>query len=99
MPNAVFLSLGLSAIGLSYALKKMGVKKIEQDARDELVQETSKEVLDLDWDDAGQVDVIGIELGYGLIPLIDENHDGSFCREQKELERNYPQISGSYSPL
>ena len=98
MPNAVFLSLGLSAIGLSYALKKMGVKKIEQDARDELVQETSKEVLDLDWDDAGQVDVIGIELGYGLIPLIDESHDGKLLQRTKGIRKKLSSDFGFLLP-
>lgn len=98
MPNAVFLSLGLSAIGLSYALKKMGVKRIEQDARDELVQETSKEVLDLDWDDAGQVDVIGIELGYGLIPLIDESHDGKLLQRTKGIRKKLSSDFGFLLP-
>ena len=98
MPNAVFLSLGLSAIGLAYALSKLGAKKIEQDARDEIVQETSKEVLDLDWDDAGQVDVIGIELGYGLIPLIDENHDGKLLQRTKGIRKKLSSDFGFLLP-
>ena len=98
MPNAVFLSLGLSAIALAYALKKMGTKKMEQDARDEIVQETSKEVLDLDWDDAGQVDVIGIELGYGLIPLIDESHDGKLLQRTKGIRKKLSSDFGFLLP-
>ena len=76
----------------------MGVKKIEQDARDELVQETSKEVLDLDWDDAGQVDVIGIELGYGLIPLIDESHDGKLLQRTKGIRKKLSSDFGFLLP-
>tara|TARA_Y100001935_G_scaffold255270_1_gene267408 strand:+ start:47 stop:2185 length:2139 start_codon:yes stop_codon:yes gene_type:complete len=98
MPNAVFLSLGLSAVALAYALKKMGTKKMEQDARDEIVQETSKEVLDLDWDDAGQVDVIGIELGYGLIPLIDESHDGKLLQRTKGIRKKLSSDFGFLLP-
>ena len=98
MPNAVFLSLGLSAIGVAYALSKLGAKKIEQDARDEIVQETSKEVLDLDWDDAGQVDVIGIELGYGLIPLIDESHDGKLLQRTKGIRKKLSSDFGFLLP-
>ena len=98
MPNAVFLSLGLSAIALAYALKKMGTKKMEQDARDEIIQETSKEVLDLDWDDAGQVDVIGIELGYGLIPLIDESHDGKLLQRTKGIRKKLSSDFGFLLP-
>ena len=98
MPNAVFLSLGLSAVALAYALKKMGTKKMEQDARDEIIQETSKEVLDLDWDDAGQVDVIGIELGYGLIPLIDESHDGKLLQRTKGIRKKLSSDFGFLLP-
>ena len=98
MPNAVFLSLGLSAIGLAYSLKRMGAKKLEQDARDEIVQETSKEVLDLDWDDASQVDVIGIELGYGLIPLIDESHDGKLLQRTKGIRKKLSSDFGFLLP-
>ena len=98
MPNAVFLSLGLSAIGLAYPLKRMGAKKLEQDARDEIVQETSKEVLDLDWDDASQVDVIGIELGYGLIPLIDESHDGKLLQRTKGIRKKLSSDFGFLLP-
>ena len=98
MPNAVFLSLGLSAIGLAYSLKIMGAKKLEQKARDEVVQETSKEVLDLDWDDASQVDVIGIELGYGLIPLIDESHDGKLLQRTKGIRKKLSSDFGFLLP-
>ena len=98
MPNAVFLSLGLSAIGLAYSLKRMGAKKLEQEARDEIVQETSKEVLDLDWDDASQVDVIGIELGYGLIPLIDESHDGKLLQRTKGIRKKLSSDFGFLLP-
>ena len=98
MPNAVFLSLGLSAIGLAYSLKRMDAKKLEQEARDEIVQETSKEVLDLDWDDASQVDVIGIELGYGLIPLIDESHDGKLLQRTKGIRKKLSSDFGFLLP-
>ena len=98
MPNAVFLSLGLSAIGLAYSLKRMGAKKLEQEARDEIVQEASKEVLDLDWDDASQVDVIGIELGYGLIPLIDESHDGKLLQRTKGIRKKLSSDFGFLLP-
>ena len=98
MPNAVFLSLGLSAIGLAYSLKRTGAKKLEQEARDEIVQEASKEVLDLDWDDASQVDVIGIELGYGLIPLIDESHDGKLLQRTKGIRKKLSSDFGFLLP-
>ena len=76
MPNAVFLSLGIAAIGVSYLIKRAKDKHSEIQSLDlEIEQADSKNVLEVDWDDAPQVDVIGIELGYGLIPLIESEND------------------------
>ena len=73
MPNAVFLILGGGAIALSYFLQKR--KTSISISNDEIglgeLEKPEDEMLELDWDDAGQVDVISVELGYGLIHLIE----------------------------
>ena len=76
MPNAVFLSLGIAAIGVSYLIKRAKDKHSEIQSLDlEVEPADSQSMLEVDWDDAPQVDVIGIELGYGLIPLIESQND------------------------
>ena len=72
MPNTVFLILGSGAIGLSYLLnkKQVSLTTTPEESPQGLVEKPEDELLELDWDDAGQVDVISVELGYGLIPLI-----------------------------
>ena len=37
---------------------------------------TAKDPNEVDWDDAAQVDVVSLELGYGLIPMVDEANGG-----------------------
>jgi len=99
MPNAVFLTLGLTAIGLAYVLRRKAVaQEQEHQEQAEISQESSSEVLDLDWDDAGQVDVIGIELGYGLIPLIDDSNEGKLLQRTKGIRKKLSSDFGFLLP-
>jgi len=46
-----------------------------------------RDALELDWDDANQVDVIGIQLGYGLIPLIEQGAKGKLLQRVKGIRK------------
>ncbi len=89
MPNAVFLFLGGGSIALSYLLNDQGasgsttVTDIEQGE----IEKSEEETLELDWDDAGQVDVVSVELGYGLIPLIEEERHGRLLQRAKGIRK------------
>jgi flagellar biosynthesis protein FlhA len=98
MPNAVFLILGGGSIALSYYLSK---KKTEnppgsEDIESGVVEKSEEDLLELDWDDAGQVDVISIELGYALIPLIEEERHGRLLHRAKGIRKK---MSGDYGFL
>ncbi len=98
MPNAVFLILGSGAIGLSYLLnkKQVSLATIPEESPQGLVEKPEDELLELDWDDAGQVDVISVELGYGLIPLIEEERHGRLLHRAKGIRKK---MSGEYGFL
>ena len=98
MPNAVFLILGSGAIGLSYLLnkKQVSLATIPEESPQGLVDKPEDELLELDWDDAGQVDVISVELGYGLIPLIEEERHGRLLHRAKGIRKK---MSGEYGFL
>ena len=89
MPNAVFLILGTGAIGLSYLLnkKQVSLPTTSEESPQGLVDKPEDELLELDWDDAGQVDVISVELGYGLIPLIEEERHGRLLHRAKGIRK------------
>lgn len=98
MPNAVFLILGGGSIALSFYLSK---KKTEnppgsEDIESGVVEKSEEDLLELDWDDAGQVDVISIELGYALIPLIEEERHGRLLHRAKGIRKK---MSGDYGFL
>ena len=98
MPNAVFLILGSGAIGLSYLLnkKQVSLTTTSEESPQGLVDKPEDELLELDWDDAGQVDVISVELGYGLIPLIEEERHGRLLHRAKGIRKK---MSGEYGFL
>lgn len=98
MPNGVFLLLGSSSIALSYFLRKrQAIEIVEQsDVEAHEIEKSSEEVLELDWDDAGQVDVISVELGYGLIPLIQEDRHGRLLQRAKGIRKK---MSGEFGFL
>ena len=44
----------------------------------------------LGWDDVQQVDVIGLEVGYRLIPLVDQSQGGELLNRILQLSRSRP---------
>ena len=98
MPNAVFLILGSSALALSYFLRqKQNNEYVNLDeVETQEIERSNEEVLELDWDDAGQVDVISVELGYGLIPLIEEERHGRLLQRAKGIRKK---MSGEFGFL
>ncbi|MEZ5588119.1 MAG: flagellar biosynthesis protein FlhA [Sedimenticolaceae bacterium] len=96
MPNLVFLLLGAAVGGLAYMIAKRGQEeKVETQA----VQPTSRpeesgEVRELTWQDVHPVDVIGLEVGYRLIPLVDRNQGGQLMTRIKGVRKKLSQELG-----
>jgi len=55
-------------------------------------------LLELDWDDAGQVDVISLELGYGLIPMVDSDTGGRLLNRLKGIRKKLSAEMGFLLP-
>ena len=99
MPNGVFLSLGISAMVVAYFLwKKEKKSDISPQDPTELQPTEDSETLELDWDDANQVDVIGIQLGYGLIPLIEQGATGKLLQRVKGIRKKLSSDFGFLLP-
>ena len=88
MPNGVFLSLGLASIAVAYLIRRSDQEQAAAPLPSEnSVQAEDSDALELDWDDANQVDVIGIQLGYGLIPLIEQGAKGKLLQRVKGIRK------------
>ncbi len=84
MPRAVFMTLAAATAGIAFFLTrdKMVKTKLEESSATE--PEAPKE---LDWDDVEQVDVVGLEIGYGLIPLVNPDTGGQLMPRVKGIRK------------
>ena len=86
MPRAVFLTLSISTIGLGIFVHRQKVNLMDDEIKDEKQQKLSEDK-ELDWDDVEEVDVIGLEIGYGLIPLVNPETGGQLMPRVKGVRK------------
>lgn len=58
----------------------------------------SPEVTELGWDDVQPVDVVGLEVGYRLIPMVDKNQGGELLGRIKGVRKKLSQEMGFLIP-
>ena len=56
------------------------------------------DALEVSWDDLVPVDVLGLEVGYRLIPLVDKGQDGELLRRIKAIRKKFAQDVGFLPP-
>jgi len=85
MPHLVFLLLAAATAGLGFmALRKQMALDPTMGQEQEAAPEAPKE---LDWDDVEQVDLIGLEIGYGVIPLVNPESGGQLMTRVKGVRK------------
>ncbi|ETI58223.1 flagellar biosynthesis protein FlhA [Marinomonas profundimaris] len=103
MPHFSFLSLAACLGGLAYFLeyrKKEKSKKGKKTGPSKASADSSMpaEVKDLSWDDVAPVDMLGLEVGYRLIPLVDKTQGGELLARIKGVRRKLSQDLGFLVP-
>ena len=93
MPNVAFLTIAAIAGGLAYMLHSRQKQGELVEAEPEAV-EARPEQRELSWDDVQTVDIIGLEVGYGLIPLVDERQGGELMTRIKGVRKKLSQELG-----
>jgi flagellar biosynthesis protein FlhA len=84
MPHLVFLTLALVAAGLAWRIARRDARPIATPEQEAAALDQPKE---LDWDDVDQVDLIGLEIGYGLIPLVNPEAGGQLMNRVKGVRK------------
>jgi flagellar biosynthesis protein FlhA len=96
MPNFSFLLLATMLAGSAYY--------IEQRARQPEALEVAPPVqapiepVEVSWDDVMPVDILGLEVGYRLIPLVDRNQDGELLRRIRGIRKKFAHEMGFVVP-
>ncbi|WP_018140443.1 flagellar biosynthesis protein FlhA [Thioalkalivibrio sp. ALJ7] len=96
MPNAVFLGLAALIFGWAYLLRRQSRQaevEVERIAP-ESESATRSEDRDLTWEDVPPVDLVSLEVGYRLIPLVDRTQDGQLMGRIKGVRRKLSQELG-----
>jgi flagellar biosynthesis protein FlhA len=86
MPHMVFLVLALVTAGLAWRITNK-VDVPEATPAEQAAQAALDEPKELDWDDVDQVDLIGLEIGYGLIPLVNPETGGQLMNRVKGVRK------------
>ncbi len=100
MPHFSFLSLAVVAGAGAYYIDKKNKKKAEEPNLPATV-EANGEVgsqKELSWDDVQPVDIIGLEVGYRLIPLVDRDQGGELLERVKGVRKKLSQDFGFLIP-
>ncbi|TXY08640.1 flagellar biosynthesis protein FlhA [Vibrio mimicus] len=98
MPHFAFLLLAGLAGGAAYWMHRKQKTKAQNKqlpAKSEADAPTQRE---LSWDDVQPVDVIGLEVGYRLIPLVDKDQGGELLERVKGVRKKLSQDFGFLIP-
>jgi len=99
MPNAAFLLLGAGCGAAAYLIyKRRNAPAAAANANTPALPGPSGEAIELGWDDVQPVDVIGLEVGYRLIPLVDRTQGGELMGRIKAVRRKLSQELGFLVP-
>jgi flagellar biosynthesis protein FlhA len=86
MPHMVFLTLALATAGLGFMLIQKE-QTVAEEAEIQAAEAKPDAPKELDWDDVDQVDLIGLEIGYGLIPLVNPETGGQLMPRVKGVRK------------
>src|ERR1700678_3778373 len=95
MPNLVFLGMAaVCAVGAYFLSKRKATEKKAAAAPAAAAAAVPAEQRELSWDDVEPVDLIGLEVGYRLIPLVDRNQGGELMGRIKGVRKKLSEELG-----
>jgi flagellar biosynthesis protein FlhA len=98
MPNMAFLTLAGMVGGAAYFMHKRDLERNRQPEvipdllADELTEDAPLE--ELGWNSLQSVDMLGLEVGYRLIPLVDANQNGQLLSRIRGIRKKLSQDLG-----
>ncbi|MCG2578827.1 flagellar biosynthesis protein FlhA [Dechloromonas sp. XY25] len=92
MPNVVFLLLA-GLLGW-FAWKMMEKEKHAVATPVQVAPAPVQEAMEATWNDVAPLDVLGLEVGYRLIPLVDKSQDGELLRRIRGIRKKFAQEVG-----
>ncbi len=99
MPHVAFLTLAAIAALIGLLIRHKKRIEAEEAAKPvEVPPEPAPDQRELSWDDVSEVDVIGLEVGYRLIPMVDKAQGGELLNRVKGVRKKLSQDLGFLIP-
>ncbi len=102
MPHVAFLSLAVVAGVGAYFIQQRNLAvlaKTEAEGETKVKEPVADtDIKELDWDDVMPVDMIGLEVGYRLIPMVDKLQGGQLLSRIKGVRKKLSQDLGFLVP-
>ncbi len=101
MPTMAFLTLSFGCFCMGWYVKRQQQAALERAAGKKDVKTAEikpPEQKELSWEDVAEVDVIGLEVGYRLIPLVDKTQGGELLSRVKGVRKKLSQDLGFLIP-
>ena len=96
MPHFAFITLAGMLAGSAYLVSQRQRNLVEHP--EVVAAPRPPETVEVGWDDVMPVDVLGLEVGYRLIPLVDRAQDGELLRRIKGIRKKFAQEMGFLVP-
>ncbi len=94
MPNLVFLMLAAVLGFVAWKKFNRPAATVKQTAAAQQAAAQPVESVEASWSDVVPVDVLGLEVGYRLIPLVDHGQDGELLKRIRGLRKKFAQEIG-----
>ncbi len=98
MPTLTFITLGLLVGGIGYVTREAQKSRAEAAAHQEQSRKEAKPKPVERTEDLLKVDTIGLEIGYGLIPLVDANQGGDLLERISTIRKQLASELGIVVP-
>ncbi|MBP6070308.1 MAG: flagellar biosynthesis protein FlhA [Candidatus Accumulibacter sp.] len=93
MPNFVFLLLASGLATMAWQMDKRQ-RTATRPVPVAVAPVTAREAQEASWADVTPLDVLGLEVGYRLIPLVDKSQDGELLRRIRGIRKKFAQEVG-----
>ncbi|MFQ0973654.1 flagellar biosynthesis protein FlhA [Gilliamella sp. CG35] len=98
MPNLVFLLFTAILVVLSWWLNKQKKNDMTASTKQVDTQATTPSNIEASWSDVSIEDILAMEVGYGLIPMVDQTQNGELLGRIRSLRKKFAQTFGFLPP-
>jgi len=104
MPHVAFLMMAAGMAGLAWLMEQRAAQRRVEEAGPSAAEQAAAQAAaapqtqEVSWNDVAQVDPVGLEVGYRIIPLVDRNQDGELLRRIRGIRKKIAQDMGFLVP-